>query len=50
MLQVVQSVSFYCWEVATPADVHQAWPIDAVFFGTMTVGVAILAYAALRKP
>ncbi len=50
VLRVVQSVSFYYWEVATPADVHPAWPVDAVFYATMAVGVAILAYAALRKP
>ena len=37
------------WEVATPGDVHPSWPVDAVFYGTMAAGVAILAYAALRK-
>ncbi len=41
---------FLYWEVPTPSDVHQSWPIDAVFYGIMAVGVAILAYAALRKP
>jgi hypothetical protein len=49
VLQVIPSVSFYYWEVATPADVHPSWPVDAVFYGTMTAGVAILAIAAFRK-
>ncbi len=51
---VLQSVTilgtpFYYWEVATPADVHPSWPVDAIFYGTMAAGVAVLAYAALRR-
>jgi hypothetical protein len=41
--------SFLFWEVATPQDIHPSWPIDAMFYGIMAVGVAILALAALRK-
>ncbi len=52
---VLQSVSFggfpfEYWEVATPGDVHQSWPVDALFYGIMAAGVALLVVAAFRKP
>ncbi|TLZ80932.1 MAG: hypothetical protein E6K11_04090 [Methanobacteriota archaeon] len=47
VLQVVGS--FYYWEVATPGNVHQSWPIDAIFYGVMGTGVVVLAIAAFRK-
>jgi len=50
VLRFIPSVNFYYWEIATPGDVHQSWPVDAVFYGTMAAGVVVLAYAALRKP
>ncbi len=50
VLRFIPSVNFYYWEIATPDDVHQSWPVDAVFYGIMGTGVAVLAYAALRKP
>jgi len=50
VLRFIPSANFYYWEIATPGDVHQSWPVDAVFYGIMAVGVAVLAYAALRKP
>jgi len=50
VLRFISSANFYYWQIATPGDVHQSWPVDAVFYGIMGVGVAVLAYAALRKP
>ncbi len=50
VLRFIPSANFYYWEIATPGDVHQSWPVDAAFYGIMGVGVAVLAYAALRKP
>ena len=50
VLRFVPSANFYYWEIATPGDVHPSWPVDAVFYATMAVGVAVLAYAALRRP
>ena len=47
VLQVIGS--FYYWEVATPGNVHQSWPIDAIFYGVMGTGVVVLAIAAFRK-
>ena len=47
VLQVVGS--FYYWEVATPGNIHQSWPIDAIFYGVMGTGVVVLAIAAFRK-
>jgi len=47
VLQVIGS--FYYWEVATPGNVHQSWPIDAIFYGVMGTGVVVLAVAAFRK-
>lgn len=41
---------FDYWEVSTPSDVHVSWPVDAVFYGIMAAGVAVLALAALRTP
>ncbi len=49
VLRFIPSANFYYWEIATPGDVHQSWPVDAVFYGIMAVGVAVLAFAALRK-
>ena len=51
---VLQSVTilgsqFDYWEVATPADLQPSWPVDAVFYGLMAVGVVVLAFAAFRK-
>ena len=45
----ILGTSFQYWEVSTPADIHPSWPVDALFYGVMAGGVAILAYAALRK-
>lgn len=47
-LQVIGG--FYYWEVASPANVHLSWPIDAVFYGTMAAGVVVLGVAAFRRP
>ena len=47
VLQVVGS--FYYWEVATPGNIHQSWPVDALFYGVMGTGVVVLAVAAFRK-
>ena len=47
VLQVIGS--FYYWEVATPGNIHQSWPIDAIFYGVMGTGVVVLAIAAFRK-
>ena len=41
---------FDYWEVPTPADVHQSWPVDTVFYSIMIVGVVLLAFAAFRGP
>jgi len=41
---------FSYWYVASPADVHLSWPIDALFYGIMAVGVVVLGVAAFRKP
>lgn len=49
-LQVITSISFYYWEVASPGNVHLSWPIDAVFYGIMAAGVVVLGVAAFRKP
>lgn len=50
VLQEVTIVfTFLVWEVPTPADIHPSWPVDALFYGVMAAGVAVLAYAALRK-
>src|SRR6266581_4884885 len=46
-LQVISG--FYYWEVASPANVHLSWPIDALFYGLMAVGVVVLGVAAFRK-
>jgi hypothetical protein len=48
-LQVITSVSFYYWEVASPGDVHLSWPVDALFYGMMAAGVVVLGVAAFRK-
>ena len=48
-LQVITSVSFYYWEVASPGNVHLSWPIDALFYGIMAAGVVVLGVAAFRK-
>lgn len=50
VLRVIQSVSFYYWEVATPGDVRPSWPVDALFYGIMAAGVVVLGVAAFRKP
>jgi hypothetical protein len=50
VLRVIQSVSFYYWEVATPGDVHPSWPVDALFYGVMATGVVVLGVAAFRRP
>jgi len=47
-LQLV--TGFYYWEVASPGNVHLSWPIDALFYGIMAVGVVVLGVAAFRKP
>ena len=47
-LQLV--TGFYYWEVASPGNVHLSWPIDALFYGIMAVGVVVLGGAAFRKP
>jgi len=41
--------TFQVWEVSTPADIHPSWPVDALFYGIMASGVAVLAYGALAK-
>lgn len=41
--------TFQYWEIATPQDIQPSWPIDAVFYGLMGAGVALLAWVALRK-
>jgi len=50
VLRHVESANFYYWVVATPGDIHPSWPVDAVFYGIMAAGVAVLAYAALQRP
>jgi hypothetical protein len=30
-------------------NIHQSWPIDAVFYGLMGTGVLVLSIAASRK-
>jgi len=47
VLQVIGSI--YYWDVATPGNVHQSCPIDAIFYGVMGTGVVVLAIAAFRK-
>jgi len=47
-LQLV--TGFYYWEVASPGNVHLSWPIDALFYGIMALGVVVLGVAAFRKP
>jgi len=47
-LQLV--TGFYYWEVASPGNVRLSWPIDALFYGIMAVGVVVLGVAAFRKP
>lgn len=47
VLQTVFGASY--WEVSTPADVHQSWPIDALFYGLMAAGVMVLVVAAFRR-
>ena len=50
VLQEVTIVfTFLVWEVPTPADIHPSWSVEALFYGVMAAGVAVLAYAALRK-
>ena len=46
----LQKPPLYYWVVATPGDIHPSWPVDAVFYGIMAAGVAVLAYAALQRP
>lgn len=36
------------WQVASPTNVHAAWPIDATFYGAIGLGVACLAVDAAR--
>lgn len=52
VLQTIPLFGTCCsyWEVATPQDLHPSWPVDAIFYGIMATGVALLALAALRKP
>ncbi len=47
-LQLV--TGFYYWKVASPGNVHLSWPIAALFYGIMAVGVVVLGGAAFRKP
>jgi hypothetical protein len=42
--------TFQYWGVESPADIHQSWPVDAVFYGITAAGVVVLVVAAFRKP
>ncbi len=37
------------WQVASPSDIHAAWPVDAAFYATLGVGVVLLIADAARS-
>jgi len=37
------------WQVSSPSDVHAAWPVDAVFYGALGLGVICLVADAVRN-
>lgn len=37
------------WQVASPSDVHAAWPVDAAFYATLGAGVVLLIADAMRS-